>query len=127
MPLFNWYNKYSVGNDDIDNQHKELFDIFNRLFDDCMSSVRSDIPTMVIDELLSYADYHFKTEERIMKEINYKSIDKHIDDHNNFRDTILSYKQKKLITEHDICHDLILYLNRYIKDHIMVEDKKLTN
>jgi hemerythrin len=51
MPLFNWYNKYSVGNDDIDNQHKELFDIFNRLFDDCMSSVRSDIPTMVIDEL----------------------------------------------------------------------------
>ena len=127
MPLFNWYNKYSVGNDDIDNQHKELFDIFNRLFDDCMSSVRSDIPTMVIDELLSYADYHFKTEERIMKEINYKSIDKHIDDHNNFRDTILSYKQKKLITEHDICHDLILYLNRYIKDHIMIEDKKLTH
>ena len=61
-----------------------------------------------------------------MKEINYKSIDKHIDDHNNFRDTILSYKQKKLITEHDICHDLILYLNRYIKDHMLIEDKKLT-
>ena len=126
MPLFSWYNKYSVGNDAIDNQHKELFDIFNRLFDDCMSCDRSDVPTMVIDELLSYADYHFKTEERIMKEINYKNIDIHIDDHNNFRDTILLYKQKKLITEHDICHDLILYLNRYIKDHMLIEDKKLT-
>ena len=61
MPLFNWYNKYSVGNDEIDNQHKILFDIFNRLFDDCMSCDRNDVPTTVIDELISYADYHFKT------------------------------------------------------------------
>jgi hemerythrin-like metal-binding protein len=91
-----------------------------------MSCDRSDVPTMVIDELLSYADYHFKTEERIKKEIGYKDIDKHIEDHNGFRDKILFYKQKNHMTEHEICHDLILYLNRYIKDHMMIEDKKLT-
>ena len=33
MPLFTWSDKYSIGNFEIDNQHKKLFDILNRLFD----------------------------------------------------------------------------------------------
>ena len=125
MPLFNWYNQYSIGNDEIDRQHKKLFEIFNRLFYDCMSSDRNKVSTSVIDELIFYSEYHFETEENHMRNIDYKFIEKHIEDHNDFRNHILEYKQKKSITEHDICHDLILYLNKYIKNHMLEEDKKL--
>ena len=42
MPLLDWINQYSIGVEEIDLQHKELFKIFNRLYDP-LSSQHSTI------------------------------------------------------------------------------------
>ena len=33
MPLYIWDNTYSVNNEELDNHHKKLFDLFNKLYD----------------------------------------------------------------------------------------------
>jgi len=51
MPLFTWSDKYSIGNFEIDNQHKKLFDILNRLFDICVGTNEVDTVEAVMEAL----------------------------------------------------------------------------
>ena len=38
MELFKWYKKYSVNNEELDNHHKTLFNITNKLLENCLGS-----------------------------------------------------------------------------------------
>ena len=66
--LFEWYNKYSVNNEEIDNQHKALFNIFNRLYDYCMANEPNTTLELIISELVAYTKYHFSAEEEVHEE-----------------------------------------------------------
>ena len=77
MPLFTWSNAYSLDNTEIDNQHKKLFEILNRLFDICVGKNDLDTVEAVMDDLESYTDYHFKFEEQHMHDVGFYDIDNH--------------------------------------------------
>ena len=126
MPLFNWYNKYSIGNEEIDNQHKKLFEIFNNMFDTCVSGDKNKLSDAVVDDLADYSEYHFKTEEQYMRDVGYDEIDSHIKEHNTFRQKVLELKHNKHMGEHELCHELLLYLSKWLMHHVMEEDKKLS-
>ena len=126
MPIFSWYNKYSINNDVIDNQHKKLFDIFNNLFDTCVGGDKEKLSAAVVDELVLYSDYHFKTEEQYMKDIRYDDIDRHIKLHDTFRQKVIEFKRNKQLGEHELCHELLLYLSKWLMHHVMEEDKKIS-
>jgi len=111
--------KYKLGIEIIDNQHKRIFEIIEKLCDqecdDCMSEI--------IQELKDYAKYHFDTEETYFKNIGYIGADEHINLHNIFTQTISYYSdtnsklnKKKIYT----------FLQSWIKNHILIEDKKYT-
>ena len=125
MPIFRWYNKFSLNNELIDNQHKKLFDIVNNLFDTCVGDDKDKLSATVVDELLFYSDYHFKTEEQYMRDIGYDDIDRHIKLHDTFRQKLTEFKQNKLLGEHDLCHELLIYLSKWLMHHVMEEDKKI--
>ena len=78
-----------------------------------------------VDELVFYSDYHFKTEEQYMKDIGYDDIDRHIKLHDTFRQKLTEFKQNKQLGEHDLCHELLLYLSKWLMHHVMEEDKKV--
>lgn len=125
MPLLNWYNRYTVNNEEIDNQHKKLFDIFNRLHDICVGKDKINTIGSVIDELVSYADYHFNSEEQYMRDTHYKCLNKQIDEHNYFKQ-----KTKDLLNKNDRydltqCHELIVFLSNWLLKHVVEEDKKI--
>jgi hemerythrin len=125
MPLFSWYNRYSINNDEIDNQHKKLFDIFNKLYDYCVGNDKTYPVDNVINDLISYSDYHFMTEEQYMKDINYSEIRKQIEEHDIFRQKVLELKHENRKGETEHCHELVLFLSKWILNHILKEDKKL--
>jgi len=51
MPLFTWVNKYSVNNKQLDEQHKTLFEICNRLYDNCMIPDNTYQVDLIINDL----------------------------------------------------------------------------
>ena len=76
MILLEWNDSFSVGDQVLDDQHKELFVIIN---DMAILYYKKDEHRLVeiIDRLLDYADSHFALEEEFMEKIKYPKIEEH--------------------------------------------------
>jgi hemerythrin len=124
--IFTWCDSFSVNNEEIDNQHKALFNIFNRLYENCVEHESYIFLEPLISELVNYAIYHFSAEEQYMRDIGYKDIDNHIEEHKIFTDKILQLKSVNSSDDFEKTKELIVYLWNWILNHVMVEDKKIT-
>lgn len=84
MALFDWSNEYSVGVGLMDNHHKKLFDIINRLHGDVKEKATDSAIGGHIRELLDYTIYHFGEEEKMLAACNYPNMAYHQDLHRKF-------------------------------------------
>jgi hemerythrin len=125
MTLMNWYDMYSVNNEEIDNHHKRLFEIFNRLHDVSLGKSKDDSLESLVDELILYADYHFKAEEEYMRATDFKYIDKHIIEHEYFIFKVVDFKNKINNHEYGTANYIILFLGSWLLHHVIEEDKKI--
>jgi hemerythrin len=126
MPLFKWYKKYSVNNKELDEHHKTLFGIFNRLYDNCLGRESANCLEPIVEELVSYSRYHFLAEEQHMMDIGYKEIDKHINEHRGFTKKTLYLQQVADKNAPEVTKELIVYLKNWLLNHIIIEDKKFS-
>jgi hemerythrin len=86
MSHFKWNADYSVGDDMIDLQHRQLLSILNELVDEIE---RSDAPApesarKIFDRLAAYVTEHFDYEERLIAAAGYPeaSLAEHRKEHN---------------------------------------------
>jgi hemerythrin len=124
--LFVWYNKYSVNNEELDAHHKALFDIINRLYENCVEVDNAISIEPLIKELVSYTQYHFSAEEQYMMDIGYKDINKQISEHMVFTDRILQLQRDDNLNDCGHSKELIVFLGNWLFNHVIVEDKKIT-
>ena len=127
-----WENKFNTGYKRVDDQHKELVNILNKLNllvmnkDISKEDVAEELNN-IIKDMVDYVAYHFSTEEAIMKAIDYSGFKSHVVKHRNFTNKVLeevnNYKNGKPI---DI-KDLIAFLRDWLFNHIVVEDKVFIN
>jgi hemerythrin-like metal-binding protein len=125
MPLLTWYKMYSVNDDVLDEQHKTLFGIFNKLYDSCVKKEIGSAFDNLVDELISYAGYHFSTEERYMEEAGYEDIERHRQEHLSFSQRTMQLKHTDESDKDDLAKELIVYLGNWILHHVIEEDRKL--
>lgn len=124
MPLMSWNDSYSVRNEELDNHHKELMSILNRLYGECLQVDAVNCVGPKLDELLDYADYHFKAEEQFMRSIEYFEIDDHIELHRGFAFKMAEMKRLAPDSELESTRELIVYIGKWLLHHVLVEDKK---
>ena len=124
MQLFTWSDEYSVKNAEIDNQHKKQFDILNRLFDICVGKNEVDTVDTLMQDLESYADYHFKFEEQHMRDVGYKDLDKHMVEHKFFTKEIMFAKRRQVHNKSICDNKLIEFLSNWLIQHVTEEDRK---
>jgi len=122
-----WSNTYSVGIKLIDDQHKELLDLVNDMYNhvnnDDEAAERAYFQG-VIKKTADYVKIHFATEEKIMKATNFKGYSGHKLIHDSFImsvvDIINQFESGKRVP-------LISFTN-FIKDwiltHIAIMDKQ---
>ncbi|WP_085300070.1 bacteriohemerythrin [Cognaticolwellia mytili] len=113
-----WVEEYSVGNADIDEQHKELFFMINDFFK--QDSKAKAI--MLFQNLSAYIDLHFATEEDLLRQINYPNTEEHIKKHDELR-AKFHLLQDKLDNYHtDIHHKIGMFLYNWLAQHILKSD-----
>lgn len=78
-----WSDEFLVGVDEIDDQHKALVVSMNRLSAQIASGDTSGVAE-TLHFLADYSHFHFGSEERIMRELNYPFINDHIQEHQKF-------------------------------------------
>lgn len=93
-----WKDRYCIGVDKIDQQHKELF---NRVYEFLKATnekknweERIEKVKETITFMQDYVIYHFNDEEKLMEEINYPEVELHKKIHEDFKAGINSYVDK---------------------------------
>ncbi len=125
--IFPWNSNLETGIDLIDEQHRKLVALINRL---AQQHVQGATPTEVqaiLCELADYAHYHFETEEGIWQ----TGLDgdswliKHQATHQHFF-THIQQLQSGQRPFQEVLDDLFSYLIRWLAYHILDNDKRMS-
>ena len=119
-----WEDKYSVGVVEIDNQHKKIFDIINKLLDLISTNAAKESLGGVIESLVAYKTEHFATEEKYFKEFNYEDAEEHVKEHNKFNEKLSEMKSKYPELTIEFAFELIDFLEDWLIIHLMTADQK---
>ena len=67
MALLSWSNQYAIGDDVIDTEHEELFRLINDFHNRWMEAHDRQHIARVFNQLVAYAEMHFRHEEEVME------------------------------------------------------------
>ena len=126
-----WNNRYDIGVDIIDKEHKKLFRILNKLFDFGQQAEKSQ---WVCQEAVKYfkdhALKHFQDEEQYMASIDYAGFQLHKRIHENFRKITLPSLEKELelsdYSENSVEHFLGVCAG-WLIGHTLTEDQAIVS
>ncbi len=124
MTLIKWADQYKVNIGEIDEQHIKLIDLVNELYTALKNGGARVILAGILAEMMDYAEYHFETEETLFGLHLYPETVHHIQEHNMFKKTIISLKEKHENEDYSASMETMCFLREWLKKHILVEDKK---
>lgn len=127
MPIIQWTDDFSVGDPDLDAQHKIWFSIYNEAHDRMMDPDETDFQSTGLDALVRMRDYslrHFSFEEAYMKKIGYPDYDAHKMMHDKFSREIDSLIYDMEAGTSILNSEVIKRIENWLRHHILKEDKK---
>jgi hemerythrin len=125
--FFKWSEDYSVGIQTIDDQHQELVNILNQLFEAVSRREGNKVIAGILDALIDYTQTHFALEERLMREAHYADIDSHMLVHKKLIDDLNQLTNKYMLEEKPIYFELLSFLRNWLKEHILGCDTKYSS
>lgn len=123
--LVSWSPTFSVGIRLIDDQHKELLNVTNDLFNHCVGDEASERAYFkkVIQSAVAYVKVHFSTEEKIMQRTRFAGYAAHKQEHDSFVLTVVEQVRAFNAGEKfDLIH-FTRFLKNWVLTHIAVSDK----
>jgi len=125
MNMLDWDESYSVGQEKIDEQHRILMRLINRLNNFLITSYIKDDNielSNLVETLYEYSIKHFTYEELYMRDIRYPKIEQHTEIHEDIKNQINHYYIK--ITNGTMIVDttITLKFSILLKEHILNED-----
>lgn len=127
MALYEWDDSLSVGNAQIDKDHKRLMDLVAQLNEAMRSGQGRSAVGTILDELVSYTEEHFRTEENFMREINYPDFPVHKAEHERLVKEVKDLQTRFQSGSITITVSVSNFLADWLRNHILVQDKKLAS
>jgi len=121
-----WDDKYSTGIELIDNQHKNLVDLTNHLYQSCITHNESanGVFRESMSRLVEYVHFHFAAELELLKRVNYPEYHEHKMQHdiliNQILDAAKCYDEGKKF----VPNQLVRTLKDWVFGHIALYDKQ---
>jgi len=128
MAIITWGEDFSVGVEELDNQHKRLIVIINNLFALYAEKKFNAVDvTPIFQSLKDYGDEHLSTEEHYFNLYSYPARVQHVEQHNLYRKKLAELEagydkensEKTLFAIND-------FLNQWWTWHINHVDKEYT-
>ncbi|MBF0339155.1 MAG: hemerythrin family protein [Nitrospirae bacterium] len=125
MPFIVWNDNIGLGIREIDDQHKVLIDIINKLFDAMSAKKAKDILSAIFKELIDYTRYHFSAEETLMETCKYPDLAQHKHEHERLTVQVLDLQEQFAEGKVMVDAKLMNFLRDWLIDHIHISDKKI--
>lgn len=121
-----WRDEFLVGVARIDEQHRRLIDMLAGFYGALAEGEHSQTALgELLDGLLDYAQYHFSTEEELMRQSDYPRSPSHRDEHATFvakaTDMAGRFARGRLI----LSIEATAFIRDWLFNHILVADKEL--
>jgi hemerythrin len=125
MALLQWKDKFSVGIEAVDHEHRELIELINRLHDEMSSHTGKAAIEAFFGDLFKAISAHFALEERFMHERKYDELVQHKCDHERLLDEIRDIMDD--FAEHDevATDELAMRLESWFGRHFETHDARL--
>ncbi len=122
--MIEWTDKFSVNVSIIDEEHKKLIDILNKVIIANEHNDNIEETKDILNDMIKYTSMHFLTEETYMLKSKFPECQSHRNEHLDFTNkTIMSYHD--LISgDNQIANKVLYYLKQWFVNHIQVTDKK---
>ncbi|MBP7654135.1 hemerythrin family protein [Candidatus Dependentiae bacterium] len=117
-----WTEELSV-NEEIDNQHKKLFEIFNQLHE----KITIGETSMSLDNLMELFDFtleHFETEEKLFQKFSYPGFAEQKKEHDELTAKVMELQKKAEAGDLTISFDILNFLYDWLLNHTTKIDKK---
>jgi len=122
-----WIASLETGFDDVDNQHKELFEKLGAFLDAYEKREDEKVVLDLFEFLTHYVQEHFQSEEKYMKKYHYPGMSEHIKEHNKLLEVVrlfkVRYKQEGF-TDH-FMGEVKKVMTDWLLDHIVKTDMEL--
>lgn len=119
-----WSSSLTMGNAEIDEQHRLLIHMIRELGEQMEAGEHRQGVLDALQGMLAYAATHFEDEEELMEEADWDGLDRHEGLHAEFlwKAGDLEVQVKEDVAQ--ASHEVLRYLLRWLVDHIQVEDRK---
>lgn len=120
MEILRWDERFSVGNKEMDFQHKILFNFVNYLTTGSGIGYKHHEMQAIMKELIDYTEYHFAAEEKLLEK--HPSIDIHRIMHVKFTETVHHFETEFQKEKGTINAALFSFLVDWIQNHLLTTD-----
>ena len=125
-----WNDALKTGVDEIDEQHMILVHTLNDAAEKLAREAGAETLGQITQDLLSYALYHFETEEELMQEYGYREAEgegmqRHLDQHRGFSSRVVAIREGIKSGNLIAPGELIGFLNDWLVNHIQHTDQAL--
>lgn len=120
--LIEWQSHYNLGLDEIDEQHRSLVELINKIWNSIVGKSDQETVLLLVEELEKYTLAHFAAEETFMRVTDYPEFGKHKVEHHDFIQKVALAK-KTAIRTGAFTLDTMYFLRDWLVDHILVSDK----
>jgi hemerythrin len=115
-----WNSSFLLGFTDIDAHHQHLVGLLAKTHDEFTSGI-SDLGP-ILDELVDYTKYHFKSEELWMLDGLYPGIVGHKKEHGIFLHKVVDLQEYFHSNNQYISLEMLQFLEVWITNHILKTD-----
>jgi len=113
-----WEPKFTVHVEELNTQHRKLFDITNQIID-IYNTHDSDFDkcNKVIEDLFEYSSAHFHAEQMIMMKSGYPACQQHFHAHYEFLDKLGDFIQSYKQQEENLSLNIVTFLSDWLYTH----------
>lgn len=128
MALIEWMDMFSVGNAEMDADHKGLLDLLNRIYEAWSPDGAGDPVDVatVFDELTDYTRRHFVREEALLEKIGYDRLEVQKAEHHRMIEQLEAFRARHIAGTQPaaLTQEMVDFLRTWMIDHILAEDMR---
>ena len=124
MTLIEWSEIFSTGVEEMDNQHKRLIAMINKIHELLEEGKKEEARSYFIREITNYIEKHFRDEEKFMEDINFPRLKAHKMAHDNFRNVMKNSIPKIERGDEKEFRSAVSIAWAWLYSHILKVDKK---
>ena len=123
MALLVWSNAYSVGVEEMDRQHRVLFNMLNDLHAAMLQGKAQELTGTLLKKLVDYTRQHFTAEDTMLAAAGYSGLAPHRMKHKDLMKQVDGYVERYRSGEIAVNVQLMSFLRDWLTKHIQQTDK----